>query len=188
LNTTYRYIVITGRPGVGKTTLFNKIIETLKNRNIKVGGFICPEVREKGTRVGFKIRSLDGKYEGWLAHKTLCSGPRLGKYRLCIEEATNVATRAVEEALSKADIIAIDEIGPMELRIPQVRSSILKALKSGKPGLFVVHLRLSDVEILPLLKKHGIWFTVTIENRNMLVDSIINSFRNIIGASKHKHY
>jgi len=184
LSSTYRYVVITGRPGVGKTTLFNKVVETLKGWSIRVGGFICPEVRERGIRVGFKIRSLDGKYEGWLAHKILCSGPRLGKYRLCVEEAADVATRAVEEALTEADVVAIDEIGPMELRIPQVRSSILKALKSGKPGLFVVHLRLNDVEILPLLKKYGIWFTVTIENRNTLLDNVINSFRNIAGIAK----
>ena len=184
MSSTYRYVVITGRPGIGKTTLFNKAIKTLKEWNIRVGGFICPEVRERGVRVGFRIRSLDGKYEGWLAHKILCSGPRLGRYRLCVEEAANVATQAVEEALTKADVVAIDEIGPMELRIPQVRNSILKALKSGKPGLFVAHFRLKDVEILPLLKKYGIWFTVTIENRDVLLDDIINSFRNIIDIAK----
>lgn len=184
LSSQYRYIVITGRPGVGKTTLFNKVIEILKSQNIRVGGFTCPEVREGGVRVGFRIRSLDGKYEGWLAHKTLCSGPRLGKYRLCVDEAADVATRAVEDAIREADVIAIDEIGPMELRIPQVRNSILKALKSGKPGLFVAHMRLSDVEILPLLKNYGIWFTVTIENRNTLLDDIINSFKNIVNPTK----
>ncbi|MCD6189718.1 MAG: NTPase, partial [Thermococcus sp.] len=60
-------IFITGLPRVGKTTLVLKVAEELKSHNLRIGGFITQEVREKGRRVGFKIKALDTGEEGILA-------------------------------------------------------------------------------------------------------------------------
>ena len=165
------YVVITGRPGVGKTTLFQRVVARLRSRGLRVEGFVCPEVRSGGRRVGFLIRSLDGSLEAWLARVEGCDGPPVGRYRVC-REAERVAQEAVERALREADMVGIDEIGPMELKSPGIRAAILRALSSGKPGIFVAHRRLSDPEILPRLRQHGVWFTVTEENRDALVDQV----------------
>ena len=167
----HRYVVVTGRPGVGKTTLFRRVVERLRSEGYRVGGFVCPEVRAGGRRIGFRIVSLDGSLEAWLARVEGCDGPRVGRYRVC-REAERVAREAVERALREADLVAIDEIGPMELRSPGIRSAILEALRSGKPGFFVAHLRLSDPDILPVLRREGVWFTVTLENRDVLPDRV----------------
>ncbi|MFN3268935.1 MAG: nucleoside-triphosphatase, partial [Zestosphaera sp.] len=43
---------ISGSPGVGKTTVFLRVIELLRSDGLKIGGFICPEVRRSGRRIG----------------------------------------------------------------------------------------------------------------------------------------
>ena len=173
--------MITGRPGVGKTTLFRRVVDELRRRGYRVEGFACPEVRQGGRRIGFKIVSLDGSLEAWLARIEGCDGPRVGRYRVCLE-AENVAREAVEKALREADVIGIDEIGPMELRTPGIRSAILEALRSGKPGIYVAHAKLNDPEILPLLKQHGKWFTVTLENRDRLPPLVLQAALEMLGG------
>ncbi|OYT26400.1 MAG: hypothetical protein B6V02_01730 [Thermoprotei archaeon ex4572_64] len=61
-----RIIFITGRPGVGKTTLIKKIINDFKDKHVLVG-FYTEEVRQHGVRVGFRITNLEGASD-WLAH------------------------------------------------------------------------------------------------------------------------
>lgn len=48
-----RVLLLTGAPGVGKTTVLTKTVDALKANGISVGGMICREVREEGGRVGF---------------------------------------------------------------------------------------------------------------------------------------
>lgn len=57
------HVLLTGSPGVGKTTLCRKVYEVLKSKDIKVQGFYTEEVRnsQKGSRVGFDVVTLDGK-------------------------------------------------------------------------------------------------------------------------------
>jgi nucleoside-triphosphatase len=165
-----RFVVITGHPGAGKTTLVRRVIERLRGRGTIFVGFYCPEVRVSGRRVGFRIESIDGKLSAWLARIDECDGPRVGRYITC-SEAEEVAEESLKD-LTKADLVVIDEIGPMELKLPGVRKSILQALRSGKPGLFVAHYRLSDPEIVPILRSLGYWFEVTPANRDNLINKV----------------
>ncbi|ABM80747.1 nucleoside-triphosphatase [Hyperthermus butylicus] len=179
----HSYVVVTGRPGVGKTTLFWKVVRKLMDEGVVVKGFYCPEVRgQQGYRIGFKIVLLDGSGEAWLARREGCNGPRVGRYYTC-PEAETIASRVLGE-LGKADLIAIDEIGPMELRLAGVRRTIYRVLDSGKPGLFVVHERLSDPYILARLKPSGVWFHVTIENRDVLPEKVYEAVKQAVARSK----
>lgn len=47
--------LITGRPGSGKTSVIGGAIKILRGRGLKAGGLYCPEIREGGERLGFKI-------------------------------------------------------------------------------------------------------------------------------------
>ncbi|HIQ23953.1 MAG TPA: NTPase [Pyrodictium delaneyi] len=172
------YALVTGRPGVGKTTLVRRVIEKLRKEGYELTGFFCPEVRQNGRRIGFKITSLDGSLEAWLARIEGCNGPRVGRYNTC-QEAEEVA-RGTIERIDNADLIVIDEIGPMELRLRGIREIILRVLRSGKPGLFVVHERLSDREILPILQRRGRWYRVTVENRDSLVNDVYNFVKSLV--------
>ncbi len=145
-------LVITGRPGIGKSTLFNKIIETLREEGYIIGGVRSPEVRgSDGRRIGFKIVDLLSGREAWLAKKGYPSPVRVGAYGVVVEEASPLIEEALTNALIKADIIGIDEIGPMELKIPVFREKLFEILNSGKPLILVIHYRLRDNAILKQL-------------------------------------
>lgn len=69
-------IFVTGKPQTGKTTLLQQIVEEL---DLDAGGIICPEIRNKGKRQGFKIVNLATEEEGILAHVDQERGSRVSK-------------------------------------------------------------------------------------------------------------
>lgn len=163
--------LITGRPGVGKTTLFMNVVNFLRGRGVKIGGFMCPEVRAGGRRVGFKIVALDTNEEGWLARKqAIVPGPRVGSYTVVAEDAIRVGVSALDRALKAADLVCIDEIGPMELAVRGLRDAIINVLASEVNLLAVIHwkLRLRDPYVYDLAVRRSKTYEVTEANRNAL--------------------
>ena len=105
-------ILISGRPGIGKSTVIQKIIESLGSE--RAGGFWSGEIRQAGRRVGFSINTLYG-LNGILAHVDFTTGPRVGKYRVNVSDIDNIAVPSMISAREAGKIIIIDEIASMEL-------------------------------------------------------------------------
>ncbi|MEM2518262.1 MAG: NTPase [Candidatus Bathyarchaeia archaeon] len=165
-----RVLLITGSPGVGKTTLLLKVVETLRARGYSVGGMVSREVRPCGTRVGFEILDLaDNNRRGWLAHVQQKIGPQVGKYRVNLEDLNGVGVEAILRAVRECDVIAIDEIGPMELFSENFRQAVAKALESGKLVIAVVHWKARDKLIDDTkARRDAEIFNVTFGNRDEL--------------------
>ncbi len=164
-----RVFFVTGRPGVGKTTVLLRIVENLKAKNYIVGGMLSREARKGGSRVGFEILDLTTGRKGWLAHVNQPLGPKVGKYRVNLEDLNSVGVKAILEALRKADVIAIDEIGPMELYSQAFIEAVKNALESNKPVIGTVHSRARH-QLINYLKNRedSEIFEVTLENRSTL--------------------
>jgi nucleoside-triphosphatase len=168
-----RVLLLTGNPGVGKTTVLTKAINALKEKGYCVGGMISREVREGGTRVGFEILDLGSGRRGWLAHVNQKAGPQIGKYHVNMEDLNTIGAKAVADAVEKCDVIAIDEIGPMELFSEKFKEATRKALESRKPVLAVVHWKATDRLINEAKNREDQeTFTVTQENRDKLPGTI----------------
>jgi len=123
------HILLTGRPGIGKSTAIEKIIESIGKD--KVGGFLSREIREEGTRKGFAIVTLDGQ-RGVLAHVDRKAGPRVGKYRVNVKDIENIAILSLRRARRQGKLIVIDEIASMELKAEMFREEVLRCLKEGR--------------------------------------------------------
>lgn len=169
-----RTLFITGRPGVGKTTVLLKIVEGLRAEGFKVGGMISREVRKAGSRIGFEILDISSGEKGWLAHVKQPVGPKIGKYRVNLSDLESVGVKAISEALEQADVIVIDEIGPMELYSQKFIEAVRKALESSKPVIGTVHFRAKH-PIISYLKdrEDSEILEVTLENRDRLHKIII---------------
>jgi len=166
-------IFITGRPGIGKSTVCKRVIDALKSLNLRVGGVICPEVRVGRSRVGFKIIDLLSSSEGWLAHVNLKTGVRVGKYGVNLRDLESIGVNAILNALSSADVIVIDEVGPMELKSKSFQKAIYTAFKSAKPVIAVIHWRLSRALQRTFSNLNPKVYEVTLQNRQKLHQVIL---------------
>ena len=168
-----RLLLITGSPGSGKTSVLWKTIEALRARGYSVGGMVSREVRTSGRRVGFEILDLTSGERGCLAHVNQKRGPRIGKYRVNLEDLDNIGVEAIASAVEEADAIAIDEIGPMELCSEVFREAVWNAFGSGKPVISTVHWKSRDKLADEMRRRNAVTFKVTYENRGNLHEDII---------------
>jgi nucleoside-triphosphatase len=176
-NSRKRILLLTGSPGVGKTTVLLKVAEALKARGYEVGGMLSREIRSDGTRVGFEILDLDSGRRGWLAHIDQRTGPQVGKYRVNLEDLNSIGAEAILHAVENSDVVAVDEIGPMELFSMKFREAVRKVVDSGKPLIGIVHWKANDRLIDEVKKREDTEIIeVTAKNRNELDRNIADRF------------
>lgn len=164
--------VVTGSPGVGKSTLISRVVLKLKSRGVIVGGCATGEMRVGGTRVGFEVRNLTNGARGELASTTRKLGPRVGKYRVNLSDLASVGAKGLSDAADASELIVVDEIGPMELVSPEFRRAVRKCIDSGKPMLAVAHERMEDDLLSEVRAKAKSVLEVDLNNRDGLVDEV----------------
>ena len=161
--------LITGKPGVGKTTLVQKIIKRMGS--INMAGFWTSEIRSTGSRLGFELQGLNGEWRT-LAHVEIDSQYRVGRY--------GVDKDGFEEFLATLDLlnpdvelIVIDEIGKMELFSNLFRNLVCDALNADKQVLATIPQKGNDFirEIKQRLDIHLL--EVTHANRDRLPEAIV---------------
>lgn len=166
---TTRLFLLTGHPGVGKTTLVRRIVERWQG---PVGGFYTEEIRQGSQRQGFKIITLDGR-EDILARVGLPSRHRLGRYGIDVDAVERTAVPAVYQALEKGGLVVIDEVGKMELLSPAFIEALHAVVDSRQPLLATLLLGYHpEVDKLMEHPEAHVW-QVTINNRNHLVHQLL---------------
>lgn len=117
-------------------------------------------------RVGFEIVDFSSGRKGWLAHVDQPNGPRVGKYRVNLSDLDVIGVGSIRDASKNAQIIIVDEIGPMELFSQAFREAVVEALDGVKPLLGTIHFRLRD-PLINLIKTRddAEIIEVTYENR-----------------------
>lgn len=166
-------ILITGLPGVGKTTLIRRLAEELKN--FHPAGFYTAEIREGGIRKGFELISLDGK-KGLLSHIDIKSPYRVSKYKVDIKGFGDFLN-SIAFSCPATRLIIIDEIGKMECLSDKFRNLIKEILDSDK--LVIATIALKGTGIISDVKKRDDikLFEITQSNRNSLLSEILKEIK-----------
>jgi len=159
-------VLVHGLPGTGKTTLISRVIEELPDPK---RGFLTREVREGGRRVGFKIRTLDGR-EAWLAKRGR-GWPQVGKYRVFLEIFEKLALSALAPS-EPGTLYVVDEIGKMEIFSEAFCQRIRELLSGPEPVLASVgYGKVPFLEEIFRLES-PVFCEITPENRDYLVERI----------------
>ena len=172
-------ILITGLPGIGKTTAIKKLAEELKDLGPE--GFYTAEIREGAGRQGFELIGLDGR-RGLLCHVGIKSNYRVGRYGVALEDFEKFLD-ALMLAGPKTQVVIIDEIGKMECLSRKFRAVVRGVLDSETPVIATVALNgagfiaevknRADIKLLEL----------TAGNRGTLPVEIAGYVREILKAS-----
>ena len=120
--------LLTGRPGMGKTSLIKQAVAGVKG---EAGGFYTEEIRSQGVRQGFRLVTLDGD-TAVLAHIDIRSPYRVSKYGVDIDSLDRVGVSALRQAAQHCDLVVIDEIGKMELFSANFRRAVSQMIDGGK--------------------------------------------------------
>lgn len=165
----YAKTLITGKPGVGKTTLVQKIIKRIDS--INMAGFYTSEIRGTGSRLGFELQGLNGGCRT-LAHVEIDSQFRVGRYGVD-KDGFEKFLATLDLLNPDVELIVIDEIGKMELFSNRFRDLVCDALNADKQVLATIPLKGNDF-IRGIKKRPDIHLLeVTHANRDRLPEAIV---------------
>ncbi|MBS1213169.1 MAG: hypothetical protein H6R26_1786 [Proteobacteria bacterium] len=123
-----RILLLTGIPGIGKTTVIKEVASRLAHSTLS--GFYTEEMRIHGERVGFRVVTLDGEQQV-MAHVDFQHLSHVSKYGVDQAVIGEVATRVL--ALRPGvDVYLVDEIGKMECLSPTFVRAMEALLASDK--------------------------------------------------------
>lgn len=126
-------ILLTGRPGVGKTTVIMRTLALLERP--RASGFYTRELRGPHGRLGFEAVALDG-HRQVLAHVDFRSPQRVSRYGVDVAGFEREIVPYVDPtARPEADLIVVDEIGKMECFSERFQAAVWRALDSALPLL-----------------------------------------------------
>ncbi|KAL5557397.1 hypothetical protein UlMin_039633 [Ulmus minor] len=185
-----RFFLVTGPPGVGKTTLIIRTFESLKSSNsaLKLQGFYTREIREGRERVGFEVVTLDGRKAPLASTSTSSPGcfrwPTVGKFKVDVASFESLALPEMQ-VKEDTDLFIIDEVGKMELFSSSFFPAVLRILESNIPVLASIPIPKfgRDIPGVARLKNHpgSTVFTLSASNRDAMKEQIYTQLVDLLG-------
>jgi len=166
-------ILLTGQPGIGKTTIIKRLAELAGSR---AGGFYTQEIREHGQRKGFEIVTFEGEKD-YLAlkspQKPFTNGVAFKSYRINLDGINNIAVPSLLKARDKGKLVIADEIGPMEVCSTTFCETIMQLLDDEAVTMIGTIVRrpyrfADDVKRHPRVKL----IEVTFKNRDGMAEEV----------------
>jgi nucleoside-triphosphatase len=163
-----RHVLLTGRPGVGKTTVICRLAERLGKYHPR--GFYTEEIRVRGVRKGFRVVTLDGR-EQVLSRVGFQSPYHVSRYGVDVEGFEKLLVD-LDLTGTASKLIIIDEIGKMECFSRKFQRDVKALLNSSKTLVATVAIKgeglIRDIK----RRKDCHLVTVTTDNRDDLVEKL----------------
>ena len=172
--------MITGLPGVGKTTLIREIARRLAE--YRPIGFYTEEIRVEGVREGFRLVCLDGRQQ-ILSHVDHRSRYRVSRYGVDVEGFERLLTE-LDLPHTASRLIVIDEIGKMECFSDRFKGTVSVLLDSPRTVLATVSLKGDGFITAVKARPDCFLVNVTAKNRNDLADSLTSTVGNALRKSR----
>lgn len=165
-----RALLLTGAPGVGKTTLLVRLAERLRDRPVR--GFVTEEVREGGRRRGFAIRALDTGRVDTLADVDVRSPHRVGRYGVDVDALDRMVGETLVEPPDGA-VVLVDEIGKMECFSTRFVEAVRALLDAGHPLVATVATKGRGFIAEVKERSDVARIEVTRDSRDVLLDELV---------------
>ena len=163
-------LLLTGRPGVGKTTVVRRVAEILDGW--RLAGFYTEEIREDGVRKGFRGVALDDGAEAVIAHVDRPAQPRVSSYGVDVAGIDELASATLRVDERQADAVLLDEIGKMECLASEFLDSVTDLLDSPLPIVATVAQKGTGLIAAVKNRPDALLWEVTPENRDRLPTEI----------------
>jgi len=171
-------ILLSGDPGTGKTTICQEVVSLCRDRAIPCAGILSlPLVDSDGVRTGILAQDIASGARQVLARTETSGAVRVGHYTF-EPDTVNWAVSALRKALkSEAQLLIIDEIGPLELWFGNGFAPVLPDIAAWERHLLIV---VRDWLVPPLTRAIGAThptceFHLTLENRDELAEQILQT-------------
>ncbi len=104
-----------------------------------------------------------------------------------MEDLAKIGAGSILHAIANADVIIIDEIGPMELFSHEFVQAVLKTLDSEKPIICTVHWKMKNQLIDKLRLREDVeTYVVTNDNRDRLNELLVQRTVELLSRNDSK--
>jgi len=179
-----RHILLTGLPGVGKTTIIKQLAHSLATR--QPDGFLTQEIREDGIRKGFELVTLGGCRQ-LLSHVNFPGPHRVGRYGVDLAGFEQLL-ETLDFRHSPSRVVILDEIGKMECLSPRFIEEVEALLDSSKMVIATVGLKGGGFPARVRSRLDCQVVTVTRSNRSTLSSKILPEITTILSSRKKGPY
>jgi nucleoside-triphosphatase len=178
--TLIRHLLLTGLPGVGKTTIMTQLSHALANYH--PDGFFTLEIREDGIRKGFELVTFDGRLQ-LLSHVTLPGPFRVGRYGVDVAGFEKLLG-TIDLRFSPSRVVMLDEIGKMECLSQRFIQEVEALLDSSKMVIATVALKGGGFPAKVKNRPDCQVVNVTLQNRSTLAGTLIPEISTMLSSHK----
>ena len=176
------HFLLTGLPGVGKTTVIKQLADSLTAYH--PDGFVTQEIREHGIRKGFELITLDGQHQ-LLSHINIPGPHRIGKYGVDLAGFEALLT-TLNLSHSPSRVVILDEIGKMECLSQRFIQEVNTLLDSSKLVIATVALKGGGFPAKVKSREDCRVVTVTPSNRSTLAGSLLPEISSMLAPDNGK--
>jgi len=175
-----RHLLLTGLPGVGKTTVMTQLSHALTAYH--PDGFFTREIRENEIRKGFEVVTLDGHHQ-LLSHVTLPGPFRVGRYGVDLAGFEKLL-ETIDLRHSPSRVVILDGIGKMECLSQRFIQEVEALLDSSKMLTATVALKGEGFPTKVKSRTDCHLANVTFQNRSTLAVTLVPAIKTILTPDK----